>query len=417
MDANIIVILISLTIFLAYIAGILYTRTHTPDIFWLITFGAILGPITEIIDRETMSTLAPMLVLMALNLLMFEAGLNVDLKTFRQSMAKSGYLGVITFLFTTIVLGYGAFFVFPDFFTFTEGLLLGSMIGGTSTSTVLNIIECFNIEDDAAGKSRLFLVLESIVTDSISIVTTMTLLRIVQSPEIPLIDGLKDITFVFFTASLVGFTVGVIWVQILNLARNRPFNYIMTIAVLFFSYILAENIGGPGSGALAALVFGVTMTNYPLFAQRFGFKERVRVEKRRLRGFHEEITFLIKSFLFFFVGLQMNLQITYIVIGLIMAIVIGLVRFASVSITTMFIPLTDLEKKISRLEFSNGLTAIVLAQLPQLVEGTQYFTNPSIFTDLIVPTVLITALFGSIIGPRLYNQEKQTKKLEEQDKE
>jgi NhaP-type Na+/H+ or K+/H+ antiporter len=104
----------------------------------------------------------------------------------------------------------------------------------------------------------------------------------------------------------------------------------MTIAVLFFSYILAENIGGPGSRALAALVFGVTMTNYPLFAQRFGFKERVRVEKRRLRGFHEEITFLIKLFLFFFVGLQMNLQITYIDIGLIMAIVIGLVRFASV---------------------------------------------------------------------------------------
>jgi NhaP-type Na+/H+ or K+/H+ antiporter len=145
----------------------------------------------------------------------------------------------------------------------------------------------------------------------------MTLLRIVQTPGIPLIDGLKDITFVFFTASLVVFTVGVIWVQILNLARNRPFYYIMTIAVLFFSYIFAENIGGPASGALAALVFGVTMTNYPLFAQRFCFKERVSVEKRRLRGFHEEIPFLIKTFLFFFVGFQINLQITYIVIGLV----------------------------------------------------------------------------------------------------
>ncbi len=76
-----------------------------------------------------------------------------------------------------------------------------------------------------------------------------------------------------------------------------------------------------------------------------------------------------------------------------------------------------MEKKISRLEFSNGLTAIVLAQLPKLVEGIHYFTNLSIFNDLIAPTGLITALFRSIIGPRLYNQEKQNKKLGEKDKE
>jgi len=33
LDANIIVILISLTLFLAYIGGILYSKTHIPDIF------------------------------------------------------------------------------------------------------------------------------------------------------------------------------------------------------------------------------------------------------------------------------------------------------------------------------------------------------------------------------------------------
>ena len=51
MEANIIVILISITLFLAYIGGLLYTKTRIPDIFWLIAFGAILGPVTKLIEN------------------------------------------------------------------------------------------------------------------------------------------------------------------------------------------------------------------------------------------------------------------------------------------------------------------------------------------------------------------------------
>jgi len=404
LEANIIVILISLTLFLAYISGILYSKSHIPDIFWLILFGVLLGPVFKLIDTEMMTGLAPMLVLMALNLLMFEAGLNVDLKTFRESMEKSGYLGLITFVLTMFIVGYGVFYIFPELFTFSEGLLLGAMIGGTSTSTVLSILGCINLEDKEAGKCRLFLVLESIVTDSISIVTAMTLIRLIETPQVPLIEGLKDIVFVFTVATVIGFGIGVIWVQVLNIARNRPFNYIMTIAVLFFSYIVAENIGGPGSGALAALVFGITMTNYPILARMFNLNERVRVERRRLRGFHEEITFLIKSFLFLFVGLQMKPQINNILIGVGIAIAVGAIRLISVSATRMFTDLTDIEAKVSRLEFSNGLTAIVLAQLPRLVNGPSQFTDPTIFSDLVVSVVLTTALFGSLVSPILYNR-------------
>jgi len=404
LEANIIVILISLTLFLAYISGILYSKSHIPDIFWLILFGVLLGPVFKLIDTEMMTGLAPMLVLMALNLLMFEAGLNVDLKTFRESMEKSGYLGLITFVLTMFIVGYGVFYIFPELFTFSEGLLLGAMIGGTSTSTVLSILGCINLEDKEASKCRLFLVLESIVTDSISIVTAMTLIRLIETPQVPLIEGLKDIVFVFTVATVIGFGIGVIWVQVLNIARNRPFNYIMTIAVLFFSYIVAENIGGPGSGALAALVFGITMTNYPILARMFNLNERVRVERRRLRGFHEEITFLIKSFLFLFVGLQMKPQINNILIGVGIAIAVGAIRLISVSATRMFTDLTDIEAKVSRLEFSNGLTAIVLAQLPRLVNGPSQFTDPTIFSDLVVSVVLTTALFGSLVSPILYNR-------------
>ena len=71
MEANIIVILVSLTLFLAYISGILYTKTGIPDNLWLIGFGVILGPILHMFSFVSMDGMIPFVVLMALNLLMF----------------------------------------------------------------------------------------------------------------------------------------------------------------------------------------------------------------------------------------------------------------------------------------------------------------------------------------------------------
>lgn len=415
MDANIIVILISLTLFLAYISGMLYTKTGVPDNIWLIGFGIIFGPITRIFDFTAMESLIPFVVLMALNLLMFEAGLNVDLKTFRESMRKSGYLGVITYALTVFTVGYLLSALMPTVFNLTEGLLFGAMIGGTSTSTILSLLGCIGLNSNQLGECKLFLVLESIMTDSLSIVTTMTLIRILQMPDIPLSEGFKDIVFVLMVGSVVGFGIGVLWVQVLDLARNRPFNYIMTLAILFVCYFVGEQLGGPGTGALSGLVFGVTMTNYPLLASRFNLKENVRVERRRLRAFHEEITFLIKSFMFFFVGLQLNLSLPYFAVGIGLAALIGLIRYLSVYITRLFTPLSDVEVNVARLEFSNGLTALVLAQLPHLVEVSSNFTNTRIFVDLIVPIVITTALFSSILGPKLYKDKVQILSEEEID--
>jgi len=129
LNANIIVILISLTLFLAYTSGILFTLTRVPDIVWMIGFGILFGPVLGIFKADNISNLIPFVVVMALNLLLFEAGLSVDLKTFKESLQKSGYLGVITFSLTVFVIGNLLHFILPATFTITEGLLFGAIAG------------------------------------------------------------------------------------------------------------------------------------------------------------------------------------------------------------------------------------------------------------------------------------------------
>jgi len=400
LDANVVVILISLALFLAYVGGILYTFTGVPDTVWLIVFGYVFGPILHLFNPAALRPSTPILVVMALNLLMFEAGLSVDFKAFKETMSKSTYLGLTTFTLTTLGVGYLLHFSVPYVFTLSEALFFGAMIAGASSSTVLGIIGSIQRVREEIGKARRLLVLESIVTDSLSVVTAMTLLRFIQTPGVPLNDAVKDIVYVFTVSAFIGFGTGVLWVQFLDLIRNRPFNYIMTLAVLFISYIFSEGVGGPGAGAVAALSFGVTLTNYPLLARRFGLRENVRVERRRLRSFHEEITFLVKSFLFIFVGLEVQLSLGYLLMGLALSATIGVIRVLSVNVVGGLIELTDDEAAASRLVFSNGLTALVISQLPLMV-ATGSFMNPGVFTSLAVPIVIASSLFGSLIGPRI----------------
>ncbi|MCK5670075.1 hypothetical protein KAI10_01725, partial [Candidatus Bathyarchaeota archaeon] len=91
-------------------------------------------------------------------------------------------------------------------------------------------------------------------------------------------------------------------------------------------------------------------------------------------------------------------------LGIGLATVIGVVRYAAVTLTKLFVPLNQVEVKVSRLGFSNGLTALVLAQLPRLVEGSHLFTDTGIFVNLISPIVITTALFGAIAGPVLFKE-------------
>lgn len=136
LDANIIMILISLTLFLAYISGILYTVTGVPDRVRLIGLGVIFGPILNIFNPETLRPITPILVVMALNLLMFEAGLAFDFNTFRANMRKSSFLGLIT----TTTIGYGLHLAIPHIFELSHSLLFGAILAGTSSSNAPNII-------------------------------------------------------------------------------------------------------------------------------------------------------------------------------------------------------------------------------------------------------------------------------------
>ncbi len=401
-SAERILLLVSSTLIICYISGLFYTKTKIPDIIWVLGFGILLGPVLGYFDKEIFLSLSPLMSTVALSIILFDAGLNLDIKLLFQALTKATILSIATILSVIIAVGYALVYLMPSSFTLKQGMLLGAMIGGTSTIAVFGVLSGLERILQDIESTRILLVLESVVSDPICIISSITLIRMIMMPGVSIEDSIKDILYTFVLSSALGLAMGQMWAEILDKLRGRPLNYIMTLAILFPAYIIAEKMIGEGGGPMAALTFGLMIANYGYITRKFGVTRNVKVDKRRLREFHEEITFLIKAFFFVYVGLIVTISQQYIKIGLGVLALILFIRFVVVNLVGKALNFSSQEKILSTLVYASGLPAFVMSQLPLIYDPTrQHFLDPEIYPNLVMPIVLGTVLFAALTAPML----------------
>jgi NhaP-type Na+/H+ or K+/H+ antiporter len=400
-------LLISATLFLSYISNLFYAKTRIPDIVWLLGFGYLLGPVLGFFEIETFKSIFPLLILVTVSIFSFDTGINVDISSVMRTAIKALLLSITTFLAVTFIVGFSVSFLFPNQFKLLEGLLLGAMIGGLGGISVSGILDQLKtlipfIEDEGT-----VLNLESTLSDPIKVVACVTLIRMIMSPGLTMGDGFKDIVFTFTVSVLLGLAVGLLWAEVLNFLWGRPFNYMMTVAALFPIYIFSEALAGTGGGPITALAFGLTITNYRYISRKLGSNRKVRIDKKRIREFNMEITFLIKAFFFVYLGLTVELSLEYTLVALGIVALMLIVRYLVASGVGNLLKFTVGETVLSRVIFLQGTSALVLSELPGLLDPTGQNLNLEIYRNFAYPIVLITIIFVSVVGPTLAKRQLQ----------
>jgi len=399
-NVEVFLLLVSSTLFLSYISGLFYTKTKIPDIVWLLLFGYLLGPVLKFFDKGMFLAMFPLIILVVVAIFSFDTGINVDISAVIGSVHKSLTLTISTFVAIVLAVGLFLNLLMPDQFNLLEGMLLGALIGGLGGISVSGILDRLRTLMPSIGKDTVILNLESTLSDPIRLVACLTLIKMITLQGVTLEDGLKDILFTFTTSSIFGVAGGLLWAEVLNLLKERPFNYIMTIAALFPLYIISEEVISRGGGPITALAFGLAITNYGYVSRRLGSKRRVLLDKRRIREFNQEITFLVKAFFFVYLGLIVSLSAGYAIIGGAIILLVLAVRYAVATGVSRFLRFTDGERVLSRVIFMQGASPLILAQLPIIhdLEGLS-FRAPEIYGDLCFPIVLGTIVLVSILGP------------------
>lgn len=405
-DAESLLILVSSTLILCYISGLIYTKTKIPDAIWLLGFGLLLGPVLGYFEKESFIFLSPLMGVIAICIITFDSGISIDGRMFTRTLPKSVTLTIATFLAVVSSVGYAISLLMPESFNLPEGMLLGTMVAGISTMAVRSLLDGLQKLIPNLESTRALLVLESTLCDPIRFVAAITFIRMIMLPGVSIRDSLRNILYTFVIASIIGLAIGLAWAEILDRLRGLPFNYMITMATLFPTYLLAEATAGGGGGTMAAFVFGFVLANYRYVARRMGLDRNLKLDKQRITEFNEEMTFLLKSYYFVYIGLIVTLQLRYLTIGLGVVAILLVVRYAVATGIGRLMRFSREEKVISRLVFTLGTSTLVMSQLPVIFDPRRvYFLNPEFYSDLCFPIVLGTVIFAAIAGPIVAKRE------------
>jgi len=237
--------LLGVTIVLGYVGSLIFKKTRVPDVIWLLLFGLLVGPIFGLVNRDIFVASSPLLGAIALLVILFDAGLHMNLYQIMKKISRS----IILAFFGIVLSSIGVALISTLLFNFdiTRGLILGIIVGGTSSAVVISIVDPLLIKDGV----KTTLKLESIITDPIIIVLTIALIQIALATASPtmLISSLASM---YSVAIVIGFLTGVAWLVILDKIKGKGFDYMLTLAIAFLLYVLVESIGG--SGSISALV-------------------------------------------------------------------------------------------------------------------------------------------------------------------
>lgn len=379
--AHVVLLAAGVTIFLGVAGESFFKKTGIPDIAFLMILGVIIGPLLGIIQPEAVVEVVPYFAALALIIIMFDGGLNLDLK----SMVKTAHFALllailgfaVSMVIVTMLAHYGLGWEWLD------SILLSSIVGGSSSIIVFGLVRQLRVSEE----TKSMLSFESALTDILSTIVAFIMFEAVLSGYFDM--ELLGITFGRNIAIglLLGLGVGIPWMFITTKLANAQHSYMLTLGILFVLYFMAQSFGE--SGALTALVFGLMLGN----RRRLSRYLRIKLPEISTDDtMHNQLTFLVRSFFFVFVGLLASFgQIEYIVFGIMSAILIYLGRLI-VTKTTLTNRFSTLDRKVTSVMIPRGLAAAVLATFAITLGIPNGEVYPQIVFFVIMGTVIITTI-------------------------
>lgn len=380
-------------VIMAGVAGeAFFRKTGIPEVAFLMGLGVLLGPILGIVRIEAVLEIVPYFAALALIIIMFDGGLSLNIRRLIRTAHYAIALSAGGFVVSVLVVSAGAHYLLD--WGWLESILLGSIVGGSSAAIVFGLVKHIGISDDA----RSVLSFESAMTDIFATIVAFVLFEAVLMGQLDMESMANTMGRAVMVGLILGFGVGIPWLYITTRMGNTQHVYMLTLAVLFVLFFLAQTFGE--SGALTALVFGLMLGN------RRQLSDWLRLRLRDVEHddpTHNQLTFLVRSFFFVFVGLMASLgRLEYIIFGVVitLAIYFGRAAVVKMALTSRFTPL---DKRITRAMIPRGLAAAVLATFPI----TLGLDNGEAYSQIVFFIIMVSVIITTIGSGRSKSSEKK----------
>jgi cell volume regulation protein A len=413
-----------------FAAGRVFERTRFPDVPLLLGLGLLLGPVNRwavghgggsqglarALDPDALLEAAPFIAALALVVLLFDSGMELDFKAFRRSLGPATLHTLPILLLTVLgvaVLGHLVLGV-PILVAVLLGVALVNVDQAVSSGVLTRL--------DLPGDLRAMYFVEMALYDLVSIPLIVSLLQFAQGVEsgAGLALFARDFASLVSISVLVGAAGGIAWVFALRGLKDHPTSYMLTFATTLGVYGASEFLGG--SGAMSILLFGLAVGNRATIIRLFHLRV-MDTEHEKVQSFHDEITFLVRTLFFLYLGITFRIGgearwpvdsplpgldrlgsgVMFLVATLLVLSVLVVARWFPVA--AMAAALEEPRRRLLFPVFGRGLDTAVLATLPfvaaAFVPGTAYYATfapwQPVFTDLALLTIVLTVAVSSFL--------------------
>ncbi len=392
------VAVIAVLLILGALGEFVFSRTRVPDVVWLVAAGILAGPMLGIVPPELLQPGIPFFGAVALTVILSGGAQRLRLTEVAAAAPRGIALGLVGYVLSVVAVC--AFMWIATALGFIRPgppliwLMIGAIVGGTSSVIIMPTMA---LGRAPAAMARM-LEVESAATDALSVVVAMVIIDVI-------IDGGTDLSRPAIALAkqlgigvVTGTMAAAIFFPVIPPLRDAAHGYTVFLASMFALYAATDSFGGNGAMAVltAALLVGNADTIVPrLFRGAHGEPFTTSPTSAMMQ---DQMTFLIKSFFFFLIGLMFPTDLRLIALGGIAVLFLLAFRIPATMVATRGLRLSRKERWLLNVSIPRGLAAGVLATLPMHygIEGMENLA-PALFA-LIVFSVLAFAIGFSIVN-------------------
>jgi cell volume regulation protein A len=349
--------------------------------------GIVIGPVLGIVTAEDFGKVGSLIATIALVVILFEGGTSLNLNVLGRSLGTTGLLAIACFVLTAAIAALVGYYGLH--LSLLASALLGVTLGNTSSAVVIPMVGSLGLSE----KPATVLVLESALSDVLSIVGVFALLQIHAQGEVDPGKLVGSVLASLIFAAVIGVLGGIGWLLVLDKVRGFPNTITSTLAYAFIVYGLAGILGF--SGAIAALALGITLTNF----EKFGLYRISNIDRNIQPlneielAFYGEAVFLLKTYFFVYLGISIHFSEAMLAAA---AIAMVLIVYAMRLGLTRYIfrdgSYTLRDAAVTSMMAPKGLAAAVLAALPleKGIQGGELIRDTTYMVVLV--SITLTAL-------------------------
>lgn len=283
--------LVSLLLLVCFIA-MLARRTRLPYTVALVVSGLVIGLSGVLPGVE----LTPGLVLLVfLPALIFESAFHLDFQHLMENRKQIAFMAIPAPLISTLLVG--AILHLVVGLDLPSALLFGALISATDPVSVAATFKELGVP------RRLAYIVEgeSLFNDGMAIVLYRILILMMLTGAFSLLGNIARFVIVVAGGGLLGLAAGYLFSFLMRRIDDHLIEITLTTVLAYGSYLLADSFHL--SGVIAVVVAGVVIGNY---GTRTGMSPTTKIT---LASFWEYVAFIVNSFVFLFIGMEINLPL------------------------------------------------------------------------------------------------------------